>query len=294
MNQRQLSYFLEVYKHRSITSAAKSLFISPQGLSKTILALEEELGVKLFIRNKNQMTPTREAINLTSHAKAILSEYELITNKEFIKHTTRKNLHILGSYDVFRFFPVSFFCQFQNTYPEIGLSLIELPDYLILKQLDENEAELAFLPGPLNSDAYHLDYLFTHHFRLIMNRNHPLANKALITIADLKNHPLVIKAKNSPLSELHMNYFLSNGIETNILLEVTDYHIIHQMVRETSAVGMILDYLINKEDLAGLVVRPFADQDFEKNMYLVRRKNIQCSNEASIFQEYLSNWLKWQ
>lgn len=44
MNQRHLTYFLEVYKHRSISAAAKSLFISPQGLSKTILALEEELG----------------------------------------------------------------------------------------------------------------------------------------------------------------------------------------------------------------------------------------------------------
>lgn len=292
MNQRQLSYFLEVYKHRSISTAAKSLFISPQGLSKTILALEEELGVKLFIRNKNQMTPTREAINLTSHAKSILSEYELIVNKEFIKHTTRKTLHVLGPYDVFQYFPVSFFNQFQNTYLEISLSLIELPDFLILKQLDENEAELAFLPGPLNSDEYHLDYLFTHQFRLIMNKNHPLAAKESITIADLKEQQLVIKAKNSSLSELHTNHFLSHGIETNILLEVTDSKVVHQMARETLAIGMTLDYLVDKEDLNGLEIRPFSGQNFEKNMYLVQHKQTRCSNESSIFREYLLNWLK--
>ena len=291
MNQRQLSYFLEVYKQRSISAAAKSLFISPQGLSKTILSLEDELGVKLFIRGKNQITPTREAINLTSHAKAILSEYELITNKEFIKHTTRKNLHILGSYDVFQYFPVSFFYQFQNTYPEIGLSLIELPDFLILEQLDENEAELALLPGPLNSDKYHLDYLFTHQFRLIMNKNHPLAAKESITIADLKEQQLVIKAKNSPLSELHMNHFLSHSVETTILFEVTDSKVILQMAREALAIGMTLDYLIDKEDLDGLEIRSFSEQNFEKNMYLVQRKQTRCSNESSIFREYLLNWI---
>lgn len=66
MNQRQLSYFLEVYKQRSISTAAQSLFISPQGLSKTILALENELGVKLFTRSKNQMLPTKEAIGFST------------------------------------------------------------------------------------------------------------------------------------------------------------------------------------------------------------------------------------
>ncbi len=49
MNQRQLKYFLEVYSLSSITLAAKKLYISPQGLSKTIASLESELGVQLFI-----------------------------------------------------------------------------------------------------------------------------------------------------------------------------------------------------------------------------------------------------
>ena len=160
MNQRQLAYFLEVYKHRSITAAAQSLFISPQGLSKTILALEDELGIKLFTRSKNQMLPTKEAINLTSHAKAILSEYELILNKEFISHTAKKTLYILGSYDVFQYFPASFFYAFQKQYPEISLNLSELPDLILLNQLNENEADLALAPGPLDANTYDLDYLF--------------------------------------------------------------------------------------------------------------------------------------
>ena len=49
MNVRQLSYFMEVYRQGSIAGAARTLFISPQGISKTILSLEEEVSVELFI-----------------------------------------------------------------------------------------------------------------------------------------------------------------------------------------------------------------------------------------------------
>lgn len=52
MNQRQLSYFLTVMETESIKTAAELLMITPQGLSKTILNLENELGQKLFNRTK--------------------------------------------------------------------------------------------------------------------------------------------------------------------------------------------------------------------------------------------------
>ena len=65
MNVRQLSYFMEVYRQGSIAGAARTLFISPQGISKTILSLEEELSVELFIRKGRKLIPTQDAIALT-------------------------------------------------------------------------------------------------------------------------------------------------------------------------------------------------------------------------------------
>lgn len=60
MNQRQLQYFLEVYNRKSVSQAAKALFISPQGISKTIASLEAELGVELFIHKSNHIIPTND------------------------------------------------------------------------------------------------------------------------------------------------------------------------------------------------------------------------------------------
>ena len=114
MNQRQLKYFLEVYSLSSITLAAKNLYISPQGLSKTISSLESELGVQLFVHKHNQIQPTSEAARLAIHAQHIINEYDVISNKLFKENTTIKNLSIFCSYDVPQLIPASFFHELQN------------------------------------------------------------------------------------------------------------------------------------------------------------------------------------
>lgn len=52
MSPRQLEYFLEIYNQRSIKNTAEKLIISSQALSKTLKEIEDELQVKLFIREK--------------------------------------------------------------------------------------------------------------------------------------------------------------------------------------------------------------------------------------------------
>ena len=45
MNQKQMEYFLEVYRQGNIQSAADKLYVSRQGVSKMLKSLEEELVV---------------------------------------------------------------------------------------------------------------------------------------------------------------------------------------------------------------------------------------------------------
>jgi Transcriptional regulator len=58
MNKRELNYFLKVYEYKSIKKAAENLFISSQGLGKTIKNLESELGVNLFTHTAHGVEPT--------------------------------------------------------------------------------------------------------------------------------------------------------------------------------------------------------------------------------------------
>ena len=52
MNTTQLHYFLTLSQTLNYSTAAQQLFITQPTLSRSIMALEDEIGTKLFFREK--------------------------------------------------------------------------------------------------------------------------------------------------------------------------------------------------------------------------------------------------
>lgn len=68
MELQTLEYFVMVAKEENITKAASLLHISQPSLSRQIMHLEEELGVKLFIRSNHSIILTNEGLLLKRRA----------------------------------------------------------------------------------------------------------------------------------------------------------------------------------------------------------------------------------
>ena len=64
MNTRHAQIVLTIVRFGSITAAAKALYITQPTLSRTIRALEEELGKKLFVRHSFNISLTDEGLLL--------------------------------------------------------------------------------------------------------------------------------------------------------------------------------------------------------------------------------------
>ena len=89
MEVRVLKYFLAVVREESVTRAAEFLHITQPTLSRQLLQLEEETGVKLFIRGMRRIKLTNEGILLRRRAEEIIAlidktEKELIEREEMI------------------------------------------------------------------------------------------------------------------------------------------------------------------------------------------------------------------
>src|ERR1700761_7829944 len=69
---RHLEYFLAVAETRSFTQAAKRLHVVQSGVSATIKALERELGVELFVRNRGGVALTIAGEQLQPRAQATI------------------------------------------------------------------------------------------------------------------------------------------------------------------------------------------------------------------------------
>lgn len=146
MNLETLQYFQYIAKYKNITRAAKHFYISQSTLSRHIMALEDELGVKLFIRNNKQ-------IELTESGRVF--DWECVP---FIKHmeTVIKNVQLAdeGNSGVLRITSPGKLCQvlsdalkiFHEKYPSIKM---------IIEMYDFNE-----IPCAVHYDIYNIGFTY--------------------------------------------------------------------------------------------------------------------------------------
>lgn len=75
MTIQELEYFKIICREKSITKAARQLYITPQGLSKTLKNLESELQTTLLTRNTSGVTLTETGQYLCDHLDILLTDY---------------------------------------------------------------------------------------------------------------------------------------------------------------------------------------------------------------------------
>lgn len=291
MNNLKLEYFMKVFNEKSISAAAKKLYISPQALSKSIISLEEELGHKLFERKGTHIVPTEYAYHLMPHAKNILEEMSLINKGDIMSSSGIKTLKILASYDSLRDIPVLFYKDFHESYPDILLHFEELADFDIEEEITKGFAELALSPGPFQYNNYMTRKLFTDRFVLMINKKNKLSELPEIPSEMLHNLPLAIKGTNNALSAAQDNAFMQHNAAPYTVIEVSDSYVIAEMAKKNLAVGMLLDFVARDLVDDSVVIRPFEDKTIDKTIYLVTNSSNILSHEALVFWNYFPDWL---
>jgi len=191
----QLKYFIAVARCLSFTDAARSLFMTQPALSRQIQAMEAELGTQLFVRYKKTLKLTPGGSALYSRLPDFLRQYE-----EMMTEARRANrgyegklrVGILDVYDASELLP-SVVAEFREKYPGIRLamerfSLGELPERLYEDKLDiicTYGFSLFDKPDLMTVDVQKYDSC------VLLNREHPLANKPDLTLDDLRQECFV-------------------------------------------------------------------------------------------------------
>ncbi|MCI9264623.1 MAG: LysR family transcriptional regulator [Oscillospiraceae bacterium] len=83
MDLNVLRYLVEVVETGSISKAAANLFMAQPTLSAQIAALEKELGRAVFQRTNRGVLLTSYGAEVYHHAKTVVSQCEIITQKLF-------------------------------------------------------------------------------------------------------------------------------------------------------------------------------------------------------------------
>lgn len=122
---RLLPTFVLVANELSFSAAARRLSVTPAAVSKTIRALEEELGTTLFHRSTRALTMTDDAEGLLRSVEPLLAEMDdALTHASKRESRPRGLLRVTLPETFGRLYVVPLLAEFCERYPEVELDLL--------------------------------------------------------------------------------------------------------------------------------------------------------------------------
>ena len=289
MELRVLKYFIEVAREENITAAANKLHLTQPTLSKQLMALEDELGKKLFIRGKRKISLTEEGVYLYNRAKEIVdlaekTEADLKSDDKIIEGSIA-----IGGGETSA---VKYIAKAANNlrleYPKIKFDIFSGNGEDVTRWLDQGLVDFGLFVGSTELKKY--DYIKlpeSNTWGLLMKKDHPLAKNEFITPAMLKDIPLLCSRQT--LFQNEMTGWL--GVSTDKLNIAATYNLIFNasvMVEQGMGCALAIDGLINTGADSALCFRPLKPS-LKAEVVIAWKKYRFLSKAASKFLQSLQN-----
>ena len=278
MTLDQLRYFCTVCTHNSVTRAAQVLNVSQPSVSAAIRNLESEFGISLFDRQRKRLVLTTAGQQLWDMGKPLLQNADALSEA----------MHALGSGNQLLRLGVPpmigslVLPSLYSNFVSGQLQVVEDGSSSLRRLLSDGQIDMALLPHTQPFDDTLQDVKLTVLQNVCcVSKQHSLANYSHISLAQLKNEPLVLFKNSFFQTERILNAFQALDISPNVALYTGQLSTVQNMIAGGSAVGFMFEFLAKRSD--GVVGIPL-DPPMTTQVSLVWRKDkpLSCAMEALV------------
>jgi DNA-binding transcriptional LysR family regulator len=246
LDLKQLRCFIAAAQEMHFGRAAEQLHIAPPALSRAIRALEEEVGVPLLERTTRTVTLTKAGLAFLEDAQAILSRTEDAARNAREAASNNSQILRIGAIDSASasILPEAIH-RLRQLSPQADIRLTEAMTAPQLQMLNSGRLDIALIRPPITQTEFKFERLRTEKLVVVMQHNHVLAERKILTMNDLRNEPLIIPAKRArPYAyDLVMAYFASNDTVPQIIQETTEKPAMLAMVAQGIGIALVPDWV---------------------------------------------------
>lgn len=186
MTITQLEYVVAVATYKSFVAAADKCFVTQPTLSMQIQKLEEELGIKLFDRNKHPIAITELGEAIVEQARVVLAECERIHELIQKQQNTVSGIFKLAVIPtVAPYILPGLLESYASKYPDVKLQVKEMETKQIITALRNNELDAALVSTPLEENNIKEYPLFSEPFVAYFSAEEPALKKRMIAASDI-------------------------------------------------------------------------------------------------------------
>lgn len=244
MTQKELLYVKTIAEEKSISKAAKKLYITQPSLSQSIQRIEETLGTNLFMRTTRGLILTYAGERYYQLATNILKMYEdfeiEISDINNLK-TGKVNIGItrhLATYVLPLVLPA-----FKEICPFIDVYIFEKNSTELEASLLLGEVDFTIMHEPTKSNSSQINYepLINDPFLLAISPDHPLIKEAievpgheypLIDLQLFANEPFIMLDKQQRIRQVVDSIFSKGNIEPKTILTLKNFETAKRLAAE--------------------------------------------------------------
>ncbi len=272
----QLQVFASVARNKSMTKAAKELFMTQPAVSIQVKKLQEHFDIELFEMIGKQLFLTEAGKELFETQKRIESELE---NLDMVFHefkgSLRGDLKIIVVSTAKYFMPY-LLGHFRKKNENINISLKVTDRIELIEHLRENKYDLAvvsMLPEALDLE---MKEFLENPLQIAAPLNHPLSGKKNLSLKELKDYDFVIREKGSGTRMVMERLFKEANIEPRIVMELGTNEAVKQAIMAGIGLSLISGHSMNLEQsmnrIQVLDIKGFPYTNTWKLVYLKGKK----------------------
>ena len=268
MEIRNLRYFLAVAREENMTRAAETLHVTQPTLSKTMKALEDELGKKLFVRHSFSISLTDEGELLRDRAEDLVTMADKI-EKEFLSldELTGGELY-LGLAESYQIRHLAKEIRLlKERYPGLRYHITSGDTEQVTEKLDKGLLDFAVICDVPDGRKYeYIAFPEGDIWGLILPADAALAKKESIRIEDLLGLPLFASEQGweGDIRGWAGEHFAQLRLEGSFRLAYNA----SMFVREGLGYQLTFRNLVDVSEVSGLVFRPL-EPKLEVKLYLI-------------------------
>jgi len=269
----KLNTLIVLAQVKSYTKTAELCHLSQPAVSQHIKALEEMYGIKIFKRVGRNLMLTYEGDVLVRNAKRLIAlnrniEKELNKNKGGINKLDIGITLTAGGYFIPEILNV-----FKRKYPELRFNFHTDHATNLIERMRLNELDFIIVDGTPQTTEFNVELLVKDELIIIGPKNHPLANKSVVTTEELKKEKFILRHEKANTRLAFENYLLNhldNIANFDVILEIDNTALIKQLIIAGHGLS-VMSRAICEVNLRVGTLKEIKLKDFylERGIYLV-------------------------
>ena len=297
---KQLSYFLALIDHGSISAAANALNMAQPSLSENIAKLEKRLDVKLAIRGVRGIRFTEAGMALAAQGRDIVKRVDsLVEEVRLLGGEPRGPISIGLPPSLSILLSVPLLETINSEHPMIRMHIAEAMSGDILEWIHAGRLNVGCVYEVSDNSAYTFEPLLTEELFLVTAPDNWNSGEkgdgklaAPINASRLEELPLVLTSTTHGARKLQEKHARSIGISLNVVAEINSLPHIIEMVSRASAYTLLSHGAVLNQVAAGTLMLVPIEPTIRRTAYIVRSRSHPVTRASEIVESNIKTILK--